>query len=785
MWIPSFHDLWNLSSPRRRPSPSTRRQAKTRLLVEALEDRCLLAASITGAVFEDLTGNGVSADDLAIAGRVVSLFRDNGDGTFDSSDALAASQPTNSAGRYHFPSLAADTYFVRQDLPLGWAQTGPEDHHDDVTITPAEAGTAPRERNDTIATAVATGLSSANPGTYIARGVIGDKNKELDVDMFQFQLNAGDAVHIDIDAVAFASTLNSVLRLFDATGLQVASSLDTPGDNDDSHIEFVARTTGTYYAGVSSMANGVYNPFVEGSGALAFSTGEYTIEIEVGSRPGAEPVLVQLAANENRTGVDLASARLGSITGQMYEDIDGDGVQDPSEPGMNGQLVVLSHDGVLFSFTFTRSIDLNQDGTINPATESGWYSFEDLRPGIYFAQPGAVFGLGPAGFVQTSPSFEPPQHELIGHVSSGPGSDPGIPGLLPDLTVHLETGLADWFIIGTVLHFGQATPNIGLGPMELRAGADLGGGVQEVIQRIYQNTSETTFIDRVAGTFTFHPEHNHIHFDDYADFKLFAVLPDADGDGIPEVGGQVAAAQKRSFCLVDVAPFDLTLPNADPDGSGLGCNDVQRISVGWEDIYGPLTTGQTMDVSGLAPGQYWLEAVVDPSNRLVESNENNNVGRVLITIDPSQPSAPVGTHGVQLLSGQTAADRDVGNFRLITISGQVFEDKNANGQRDNSEQGLSNQTVFIDLNGDGILNNPEGDDIASALATEPWTITDKHGNYTFLGVGPGTHLIRVVPQDGWVQTTPNPEPIEARSGQSTSGVNFGFLDTLAKKADLG
>ncbi len=753
-----------------------RKPLRRRLTVEALEDRCLLAASITGTVFEDLTGNGVSAGDLAIAGRSVSLYRDDGDGMFDGGDTLVASQQTNAVGRYSFNPLAAGTYFVRQDLPPGWVQTGPEDHHHDVTITPAQAGPAPPERNDTLATAVATGLSSTSPGTYVVRGAIGDNKKvdpALDVDLFRFQLNAGDAVHIDIDAVAFGSTLDGVLRVFDASGLQVAANDDTVGDSDDPHVEFVARTSGTYYVGVSGFANGFYNPSVEGSGVLGASAGEYTLEIEVGPRPGAEPVPVRLAANEHRGGVDLASGRLGSIRGQMYEDRDGDGVQDPGEPGMDGQAVILQHDGVILNFTTTRSIDLNQNGTIDPATESGWYSFEDLGPGIYFARGLAAFGLGPAGFVQTSPSFVPPQRQLIGQVSDGPGSDPGIPGLLPDLTVHLETGLTDWFITGNLLHFGQATPNIGLGPMELRAGTDLGGGKQEVLQRIYQNTAETAFIDRVAGTFTFHPEHNHIHFDDYADFSLRSVLPDANGDGIPEMGGQVIAAEKRSFCLVDSAPFDLTLPNADLDGSGFGCGEVQRISVGWEDIYDPFTSGQQIDVSGLAPGQYWLEAVVDPSNRLVESNENNNVGRVLITIDPSQPSAPVGTHGVQLASGQADDDGDFGNFRLITIGGQVFEDKNANGQQDNNEHGLSGRAVFIDVNGDGVLNNPEGDGVPSALAREPWAITNNQGNYVFNGVGPGTHLVRLVPKAGFIQTTPNPAPVAARSGQNVSGVLFG------------
>src|SRR5262249_33739077 len=80
------------------------------------------------------------------------------------------------------------------------------------------------------------------------------------------------------------------------------------------------------------------------------------------------------------------------------------------------------------------------------------------------------------------------------------------------------------------------------------------------------------------------------------------------------------------------------------------------------------------------------------------------------------------------------------------------------------------RTVFIDVNGDGVLNNPEGDNIASALAEEPWALTDEDGNYALEGVGPGTHLIRLVPQDGW--SAGEPRSVTARSGQDGSGVNF-------------
>jgi hypothetical protein len=303
-----------------------------------------------------------------------------------------------------------------------------------------------------------------------------------------------------------------------------------------------------------------------------------------------------------------------------------------------------------------------------------------------------------------------------------------------------------------------------------------------VLQRIYQDPQLTSWIDRNAGTFTFHPEHNHIHFDEYAEFSVRAATPDTNGDGLPEVGPILRGGLKTSFCLIDVAPYDLTLPNASPTPSGFGCGEVQRISVGWMDVYDSLTPGQQIDVSGLPAGQYWLEAVVDPDNFLLEANENNNVGRSLITLGPGVPNGPAGSLGVQLISGQSVADQDFANFQKINISGQVFNDRNGNGSPQSNEHGLSGWVVFIDENGDGVLNNPEGDNIASALATEPWAITDNQGNYRFAGVGPGEKRIRQIVRPGWTQTTANPPGIAARSGQSVAGVLFGNIQSATNTA---
>ena len=142
------------------------------------------------------------------------------------------------------------------------------------------------EPNDTIPEAIDTGLSSENPGTFADSGFIGD-NPSVDptneVDLLEFQLDTGDRVTLDIDASVFGSPLDSILRLFDSEGNEVAVNDDS--DGLDSFIEFTAPASDTYYAGVSSYANFNYDPTVEGSGFDGFSTGEYDIEILLGDDP--------------------------------------------------------------------------------------------------------------------------------------------------------------------------------------------------------------------------------------------------------------------------------------------------------------------------------------------------------------------------------------------------------------------------------------------------------------------------------------------------------------------
>jgi hypothetical protein len=206
--------------------------------------------------------------------------------------------------------------------------------------------------------------------------------------------------------------------------------------------------------------------------------------------------------------------------------------------------------------------------------------------------------------------------------------------LLPDLIVWESRPLK--FLYGWTLDYAEqpghvllrlttTTANQGAGPMELIGGETHPDGTQDVHQRVYYD--DGSHQDILAGVFVSHPEHHHIHFEDYAAYRLRHLTR---GGGVGDV---VASSDKVSFCLLDLLTYDWRLPGYPqwPVYSTCG-GGTQGISVGWADIYEKSLPDQWIDVTNVPNGAYWLEVEVDPSNRLMERDETNNVSRIKILL---------------------------------------------------------------------------------------------------------------------------------------------------------
>jgi Ca2+-binding RTX toxin-like protein len=204
-------------------------------------------------------------------------------------------------------------------------QVSPDANTGTFTIadTPELAPTSTEESNDTIATAIATGLTVDNSSVsfegeinqYFAED---DEGNELtvdateDVDLYKVDLLAGQTLAIDVDAAQFGSPFQySQLRVFDAQGTELAkTNFDDYGVAPDEvfesiadpYLEFTPETDGTYYVGVSQIGNETYDPMTLGSGSgwifpdFGIESGEYTLNLNLETDGGSSGPTVSLTA---------------------------------------------------------------------------------------------------------------------------------------------------------------------------------------------------------------------------------------------------------------------------------------------------------------------------------------------------------------------------------------------------------------------------------------------------------------------------------------------------------
>jgi hypothetical protein len=98
----------------------------------------------------------------------------------------------------------------------------------------------------------------------------------------------------------------------------------------------------------------------------------------------AQPSGVQsaiLTSGQNLVNVDFANYMYVSIDGRKYHDIDANGQRDVGEEYLDGWTIELrTAGGALIESVVTSSIDLNNNETIEPETEAGWYFFDNVVP---------------------------------------------------------------------------------------------------------------------------------------------------------------------------------------------------------------------------------------------------------------------------------------------------------------------------------------------------------------------------------------------------------------------
>ena len=188
-----------------------------------------------------------------------------------------------------------------------------------------------------------------------------------DVDLVRYVARAGETIGFDLDGRNGASP-DTYLRLFQSDGTPLASNNDglatgETGPSKSAYLKYTFVAAGTYYVGVSLNPNTAYSPATGGGDVDGVGpVGDYT----------------------------LLAGKLGTISGTVFRDADGDGIFDGNENGLSG---------VTLYFDYDNDAHKDADETSVITDFSGHYAFTGVAAGTW-----KVRQVLPGGYAQTSPT---------------------------------------------------------------------------------------------------------------------------------------------------------------------------------------------------------------------------------------------------------------------------------------------------------------------------------------------------------------------------------------------
>jgi hypothetical protein len=245
--------------------------------------------------------------------------------------------------------------------------------------------------------------------------------------------------------------------------------------------------------------------------------------------------------------------------------------------------------------------------------------------------------------------------------------------LLPNIRALPPTAIA--MLNATSMKFSATSWNSGDAKLELIARNPETDPVtqqvkQPVDQRVY--CSGGAFYDRPAGKAEYHAAHNHVHYNDYANY----ILEPAEGQiQNPRQG------TKTTFCIMDTTGVNPQLKGASGSAVFNWCPtqdpsfSTQGMSVGWGDTYGANLAGQSLLIGDLQRGMYRLRHVFDPKNLLLEKADDDNQSCRLVEIGDTENGrfvadrGPCTTPPPSTISSIVPSSARQGTCALVTITG--------------------------------------------------------------------------------------------------------------------
>jgi len=630
-------------------------------------------ASLGDYVWEDTVTDGrQGTDESGIFAVKVDLYDGNG---------LLATAYTDASGHYSFTDLPPGNYSMRFEARSGY-KFSPKEASSDLLDSDAAAD------GQTAGIILHSGDSdpSWDAGLYLPAALGGFVWDDQNADGI-FQGNGQGIPSVTVDLYrSDATPVNSTQT--DAGGRYLFEDL-IPGD---------------YYVVVHGPPGYSASPRDQGSDDSRDSDSDISGWTAVVSLLPAETDLSTWAAFNQR-------AALGD---HVWEDVNGNGLQDGGEAGVAGISVQLyASNGTMLGSTST-------DG-------SGYYSFTGLTAGDYYL----VFS-SPQGYSFTSAGAGSDTQKDSNAAADGRTATATLTSGKTDLSI--DAGVVRPAAVGDYVWDDQNADGINQG-----RGAGVPGVVVELFRRDGSPVGDTStdatgqyiFTGLVPGDYylVFHAPDGYSFSprdrgaDDNADSDTNA----AGKTDIFSLASGASDITRDAAVNLRVALGDYVWNDLDADGiQDAGETGIEGVLVQLYDAEGALAGQTTTDSSGgynftgLAAGDYTLrftapqDFLTSPQNRGGDDSADSDIdsdGR---------------TAAVTIFSGRTDITIDAGFYRLATLGDRVWQDANRNGVQDEGETGVAGVTVaLLDKNG----------------ATVRTVVTDGSGQYGFFDLEPGVYRL--------------------------------------------
>ncbi len=738
-----------------------------------------LPVSVGDTAFVDTNFNGIQdIGEPGLPGVTVTLFDTSGTQITMDLDGNLLPTMTDPNGYYKFENLAPNEYYVVFDVtsssdPMAAIFVPTIQNVNGVTGDPSDSDIDASGSSDTVSVA-SGGMDCTLDAGYFAPTSIGDTVfVDLNGNGLQDPLDPG------IDSV--------MVTVFDAiTGTEVTTDfegnpLNPTYSNSDGYYKIDSLSPGTYYVVFDvSTSNDPsaadFLPTLQNANGGSLDPDDSDIDAS-----GVSDTTAMIGSGEMDCTLDAGYFVPISVGDTVFVDVNGNGLQDPLEPGIPGVEVDLYK--LEMGVGILQTEDYSGNDITSVATNGdGYYKFEGLAPGEYYVE----FDVSTATYGNAG-SYVATTENVSGTLASD-DSDITQAGI-SDTTAFINSGEMD-----CTLDAGYFVP-VSVGDTVF---VDVNGNgiqdptddpIEDVVVTLYElddmgngvQVTEDAEGDPVTPANT-NPDGSYL-FDNlppgeyYVEFDLVTNVPDGSDyvptfqntgtdDNIDSDVNQMFVSDTTDFLVSDEedlsldAGFFIPVSIGDTvfvDTNFNGLQDpmepgIPGVSVSLFDTSG---TQITMDFNGVA-----LPTMTDPNGYY--KFENLPLNEYYVVFDASTASDPdalnfvatleniggtlsandsdINTAGISdttnVESGEMDCTLDAGYFVPVAVGDTVFVDVNGNGLQDTNEPGIDSVLVrvFDGLTGMEITTDFAGDSL------DP-TYTNADGFYKIDSLLPGTYFV--------------------------------------------